>query len=95
MLWAPDIGLMLIPIVFFGLGHGVLIPSLQTMMTETAPLQYRAGVLSLNGMVLRLGQTLGPVLMSLVFSLFQLNGVLAIGAALAFLIFGLCLVIWR
>lgn len=91
----PQLYFIFIPIVLFGLGHGVLIPSVQTLMTKAAPLQYRAGVLSLNGMILRLGQTIGPVVMSLIFSLYHINGVFLAGSVFAFLIFILCLFIFR
>ena len=94
-IWVSSFTLIPVPIVIFGLGHGILIPSIQTMMSRTAPLQYRAGVLSLNGMILRLGQTIGPLVMSLVFSVFYIKGVLYGGAMFAFIIFALCVYIWR
>ncbi|MDZ7723812.1 MAG: MFS transporter [candidate division KSB1 bacterium] len=94
-LWTPKLILILISIVTFGLGHGVLIPSVQTLMTRAAPLQFRAGVLSLNGMILRLGQTIAPLIMSFVFSIYHINGVLTAGGVFAFIVFLLCLYFWR
>lgn len=50
-----------LPIVLFGLGQGINFPSIQARLTKMAPMEYRGIFMSLNGMVLRLGQTLGPM----------------------------------
>jgi ACDE family multidrug resistance protein len=88
----PHLLLMIIPLVFFGIAHGLNIPSLQTMLTNLAPVENRAAFMSLNGMVLRLGQTLGPLIMGFVFGLSGIAGVYYAGAAFAFLMFVLILV---
>jgi len=62
----PSPYLMLVPTLMLGVGQGLNIPSIQTLLAELAPTEYRAAFMSLNGMVLRLGQTLGPVLMGIV-----------------------------
>lgn len=56
----PGLGWMVIPAVIYGLGQGLNIPSLQTWLAGLAPMEYRAAFMSVNGMVLRGGQTLGP-----------------------------------
>ncbi|MBN1597639.1 MAG: MFS transporter [Bacteroidales bacterium] len=48
-------------IVIFGIGHGFLIPNIQTILVSLAPLSERAAFMSINSMVLRIGQTLGPL----------------------------------
>lgn len=65
--------------IIFGLGHGINIPSLQTIIADLAPLEYRGFFMSLNGMVLRLGQTLGPILTGLGFMAAGLNGAFYVG----------------
>jgi len=60
---------MLIPAMFFGMAQGINIPNVQTMLVSLAPMKYRAAFMSLNGMVLRLGQTLGPLVAGLFFAL--------------------------
>jgi MFS family permease len=52
---------MLVPSGLFGTAMGINVPALQTLLTGSVPLEYRAAFMSANGMVLRLGQTLGPV----------------------------------
>jgi MFS family permease len=47
---------------------GLNMPSLLSLLTGLAPLEQRAGFLAINGMVLRLGQTLGPVVMGALFA---------------------------
>jgi MFS family permease len=78
-----NIYLILIPACLFGLGMGLGMPSLQNLLTGSAPLENRAAFMSLNGMMLRLGQTLGPVLMGLVYILAGLNAAFLGGAVIA------------
>lgn len=60
--------LMLIPALLFGMAQGINIPNIQTLLVSLAPMKYRAAFMSLNGMVLRLGQTLGPLLAGFFFA---------------------------
>jgi MFS family permease len=87
-----NLWLLLVPLVFFGIAQGLNIPSLQTILTNLAPVENRAAFMSLNGMVLRLGQTLGPVIMGVVFGMSGLIGVYFTGAAFAIVMFVLILV---
>jgi ACDE family multidrug resistance protein len=79
----PGLWLLLIPLVLFGIAQGLNIPSLQTLLTDLAPPENRAAFMSLNGMVLRLGQTLGPIFMGWVFGIFGLSGVYITSAGIA------------
>ena len=88
----PHLWLMIIPLIFFGIAQGLNIPSLQTMLTNLAPAENRAAFMSLNGMVLRLGQTIGPLIMGFVFVLSGMTGVFFAGAAFALLMFVLILI---
>ncbi|MCF8332274.1 MAG: MFS transporter [Bacteroidales bacterium] len=79
--------LMIIPIIIFGFGHGVNFPSIQSHMTKLAPLKYRGMFMSFNGMVLRIGQTTGPLIIG---SFYLINGHLTAflgAAALALIMF--------
>ncbi|MBN2175004.1 MAG: MFS transporter [Bacteroidales bacterium] len=58
----PGLIYMLIPAVIFGAAQGLNIPATQTFLAELSPIEYRAAFMSINGMVLRLGQTLGPLI---------------------------------
>ena len=57
----------LVPMAVFGLGHGLVVPNVQTFMTKLAPGQFRAATMSLYNIALRLGQTLGPMVLGLVY----------------------------
>jgi len=72
-----------LPAILFGIGQGLNMPTLMTMLAELAPEENRAVFLSLNSMSLRLGQTLGPLVMGGVFSLFGIEAVFFSGAILA------------
>lgn len=74
-----DIRLILIPVIIFGIAHGVSIPSIQTLIAGLAPLEQRAAFMSVNGMILRTGQTLGPIIMGGIFDIFGLNWVFFAG----------------
>lgn len=77
--------LLLIPTIIFGIGQGINFPSNQALLTGMAPIEYRAAFMSINGMVLRLGQTLGPLIMGLVFTFGGINGVFFTAAVLGVL----------
>ena len=80
---SPSLWILLIPTVLFGIAHGLNLPSIQTLLAELAPMEYRAAFMSVNGMVLRIGQTLGPILMGLIFGFAGMSGVFYAGSILA------------
>ncbi|MEL6912110.1 MAG: MFS transporter [Cyanobacteria bacterium J06555_3] len=85
---------ILIPIVVFGAALGISLPSIQNLLAEAAPSNRRATVIALNGTVLGLGQTIGPLILGIAFSWGGINAVfyLAAGVAVsALMIFGRCL----
>jgi MFS family permease len=67
--------LLPLPIIIFGMGHGMTYPNIQTLLAALAPSENRGAFMSINGMVLRFGQTLGPVLMGIVFLGWGIQGV--------------------
>ena len=81
----PRVELMLISTFILGLGMGVLLPGLVTYIAGVAPLEYRAAVMSINSTMLRLGQTLGPLIFGLVYIYSDFEGVFLYGAGLALL----------
>lgn len=83
----PKLTAFLIPAVIFGIAHGLNIPCFQTLLAGLAPMEYRGAFMSLNGMVLRLGQTLGPPLMGIIFNLWGIEATFYSGAGLSGLMF--------
>lgn len=81
----PRVELMLISTFIVGLSMGVLLPGLMTYIAGVAPLEYRAAVMSINSTMLRLGQTLGPLIFGLVYIHADFEGVFFYGAAIALL----------
>lgn len=75
--------LLIIPLILFGIGQGLNIPSLQTLLANLAPSENRAAFMSMNGTVLRLGQTLGPLVMGAIFGWLGITAVFIAGALLA------------
>ncbi|MBD2202879.1 MFS transporter [Calothrix sp. FACHB-1219] len=83
----PSIWFLLIPTTIFGIGLGLGFPSIQTLLADLAPKEYLATILSVNGTFFGLGQTLGPVLMGIAFSIGGINSVFYTGVGFAILIF--------
>ncbi|NJM69648.1 MAG: MFS transporter [Scytonema sp. RU_4_4] len=81
----PSVWLLLIPTTIFGIGIGIGAPSIQTRLTEIAPREYLATILSVNGTFFGLGQTLGPLVMLVAFSLGGINSVFYAGVGFAIL----------
>jgi MFS family permease len=80
---APDVWTLLIPTIIFGVAIGINIPSIFSLLTGLAPMKHRAAFMSINGMVLRLGQTLGPILVGAIFAIWGIGGAFYAGAAMA------------
>ena len=81
--FTPKLWLLPVPVIIFGIGHGVNVPTIHSALAGMAPRDYRGAFLAINGMVLRLGQTLGPLLMAAVFAIWGVEGVFYAGAACA------------
>lgn len=90
--FAPTLLLLLIPVTFYGIGIGFALPITQTLLVRLAPTEYRAALMSLNGFVLRLGQTLGPLIMAMVIVFWALPGIYWVAALFALLLIPIILV---
>jgi MFS family permease len=75
--------LFLLPILLFGAAQALNIPSLQTSLANLAPDNQRGAFMSLNGMVLRIGQTLGPLIVGIGYSIGDISGVYYLSALVA------------
>jgi len=63
----PNIYTLVIPTFIYGFANGINIPNIQALISTAAPMEYRGAFMSINAMVLRLGQTLGPVIAGAIF----------------------------
>jgi len=64
----PGYWLIAIPVALFGVAQGMNYPVVMSLLAGLAPPEHRAIFMSANGMVLRVGQTLGPLIMAGVFA---------------------------
>ncbi|HUU29805.1 MAG TPA: MFS transporter [archaeon] len=90
-----NIWVFLIPVLIFGFAQGINIPVIVTMLTASAPLKYRGAFMSVNGLVLRLGQTVGPLVMGEIFILWGMPGVFFAGACFSTLLVVLLVIMLR
>lgn len=81
--FVPNIPLLLFPVFLFGVAQGLNIPGVQTMLAALAPLEYRASFMAVNSTILRLGQTIGPLLTGISFMLWGTDGAFYTGVGCA------------
>jgi ACDE family multidrug resistance protein len=83
----PEAYWLVVPSMLFGFGIGINNPNVQTLIAKTVRPEQRAAILSINGMVLRLGQTIGPLLMAFLFAVAGPDGSYWVMSAMALAIF--------
>ena len=81
--FARHLSLLFVPILLFGFANGITIPSVLAILSRIAPPDLRAVFMSVNGMVLRLGQTVGPILAGLTYAGLGLSAVFWVGGGVA------------
>lgn len=62
--WLPGHWWVALPVALFGVAQGINYPGVLSLLAGLAPTENRGIFMSVNGMVLRLGQTLGPLIMA-------------------------------
>jgi MFS family permease len=85
--------LIISAVVIFGMAHGLIIPNVQTMLVGFASINERAIFMAFNSMVLRIGQTLGPLLIGLFYDLNGLRTTFFAGAGVAVIMYIISLVL--
>jgi MFS family permease len=89
VLWLPSVEWMVLPAVLFGLGNGLNIPTLSSWLAASVDRDVRAGIMALNSVALRGGQTLGPLVAGAGFAMAGIEGAFATGVIVAILLAGL------
>lgn len=77
------IWILLIPSILFGVAHGIVYPTTQSLLAELAPDRNRAGFMAVVAISVPLGQAIGPVLGGLAFGVWEIRGVFYAGTFLA------------
>jgi len=72
-----------IPILLYGLGQGLIYPNIMTSLSTLAPKEGRGIIMAANGTILRLSQTISPLICGLAYFLVGFNGVYILGAIFA------------
>ncbi len=88
---APGLWHVIPPIICFGLAQGLNIPTVMTQLATIAPMEQRGAFMAANGFLLRLAQTVAPLLMGGLFALFGMQAVFMGGLVCALLLLGLAL----
>lgn len=88
---APGLWHVVPPVMCFGLAQGLNIPTLMTMLTTIAPMEQRGAFMAANGLILRLAQTVAPMLMGGIYALFGMEAVFISGLFCALSILGIAL----
>jgi len=74
---------IIISVFLFGLGQGLLIPTVQNYMVDLAPMKERAAFMSINSVVLRVGQTIGPLIIGIFYGIGGLQWAFIVGSIIA------------
>ena len=93
--FVPNLWLLLIPTLLFGVAQGINIPNVFSLLNGLAPSDNRGAFMSVNGMTLRAGQTVGPLLMASAVGLTNLTDAYIDASALAVATFAATLVLVR
>ncbi len=91
----PVLPLLLVSVALLGVANGINIPNIFSLLNEVAPSDNRGAFLSVNGMVLRLGQTIGPIFMATLAVPIGLTGAYLAAAGLALVTFVFTITIIR
>jgi sugar phosphate permease len=81
--------------VIFGVAQSLNLPNSFSLLNEAAPDDNRGAFMALNSTILRIGQTLGPLVMSAAAIPFGLDGAYLIAAILAGAMFLVALALIR
>lgn len=76
-----------VSVIIFGLGHGLMVPSVQNILVGYTSIKERAAFMSFNSMILRIGQTLGPLVVGIFYSIGGLQGAFLTGVGVAVIMF--------
>lgn len=79
----PSLLFLLVPTVIFGVAQGINLPNVFSLLAGSASSESRGALLALNGMGLRLGQTLGPLVMGASAAALGITGAYYAAAGLA------------
>ncbi|MUG95999.1 MFS transporter [Scytonema sp. UIC 10036] len=78
---------LFIPVLIFGAGLGIALPSIQTVFARLAPEDNRAGFMAMNVTLQSLGRALGPALVGIAFGFVGIQGALYASAIFALVTF--------
>ena len=79
----PNLWAFAIPTAMVGAGMGLSAPLRISILSGLAPIENRAGLMAVNSIMLRLGQTVAPVAMGIVLVTYSINAVYWVGAMIA------------
>lgn len=83
----PNLEMMILVTVVLGMAEGLYWPSSQVILGSLAPLANRASFLAANDMVLKVGQTVGPLLMGAIFGWGDVGAVFYVAAGVSWAAF--------
>lgn len=88
----PGMWWCVLPVLLFGLAQGLNIPQVMTLLTSIATIETRAAFMAVNGTILRVSQTVAPLVMGLVMAGWGIDAVFLSGAgcAVLFILLALC-----
>jgi len=91
----PKLILYIIPLILFGIAQGINVPSTQALIADSSSIEQRAIFMSVNGMFIYLGQTVGPLLLGIIFGFWGLSALFIVGFILSIGMFALLSILFK
>lgn len=85
--WLPGHWWMALAVGLFGVAQGFNYPVVLSLLAGIAPEEQRAMFMSVNGMVIRIGQASGPLVMAAIFAISGMTGVFYASAGICLAMF--------
>ena len=79
--FAPGLFWCILPIFILGLSQGINNPTMISLYLAYTPYEQRSGVLAVNSFLVRLAQTIGPLMFGFIYAGLNIEAVFIIGAA--------------
>lgn len=88
-----ELYVVIIAVVVFGIAHGINLPTSQKLIADFAPVKQRGAFMAFNGTILRVGMTIGPLLMGIMYDFYEIDNLFMV-SAFAMTIFAILMLIF-
>jgi len=85
----PSVGLVSVPLIFYGLANGVISPMQKSLLTQNAPRELRGGIVAVDRLIQQVSKTLSTSVVGLLLVTIDIAKIFWILGTLSFISVGL------